>query len=157
MHRSQAVEILVRLLGLNAGRVAALGVRLADAGLLPRAVGRCVPALCTREKVRLVLAAIADNGLGSAPEMVKTFEALETESGTTLGDVLEGVFRGDTDSPGDCAFQLEPASAMLTIGNTTLYFGAKLRADAAVKIIHIPANVMRAIALEVISGKRTTN
>src|ERR1700744_2902786 len=145
--RSTAIDILCRLLNLGVGRVTGLGQRLADAGLLPRAVGRNVPALCSRELCRLAIAAIADNGLGAAPQMVETFENLETENGVTLGGTLESAFRGDI-AVDDIAIQISPAAALINVGGKRLIFGSKLQGGAAVKIIHIPANVMRAIALE---------
>ena len=79
--------------------------------------------------------------------MVETFENLETENGVTLGGTLESAFRGDI-AVDDIAIQISPAAALINVGGKRLIFGSKLQGGAAVKIIHIPANVMRAIALE---------
>lgn len=145
MHRSEAVEILVRRLGLNAGRTAALGQRLAEAGLLPRAVGRNVPSLCSRELARLLLVVIVDDGLGSAAAQTLTFENLQTESGITLGSVMEAVIRGDVEIIGDAAFQIGAQPAAMLQG---IYFGAALNTNGATRITHVPNVVMRAIAFE---------
>ncbi|HEY0220386.1 MAG TPA: hypothetical protein VGC26_11580, partial [Afipia sp.] len=66
MIRSQAVEIIARRLNLNAGRVAALAQRIAEAGLLPKARGRDIPSLGHAHLSKLLLCAIADRGLGEA-------------------------------------------------------------------------------------------
>ena len=146
--RSTAIEILCRRLDTSSGRLTGLAQRIADAGMLPRAVGRDIPNLCSLELARLFLAAVADNGLGRAAATVTEFEALVTENGVTLGDVLSGIFRGDTGQPGDAAFQLEPAAAMLTVGTNALYFGSDLQAGSAVRITHIPSQIMKAITYE---------
>jgi hypothetical protein len=145
MYRSQAVEILVRRLGRNAGRVAALGQRLAESGLLPRAVGRQIPALCSRELARLLLVVLVDVGLGCAPAQTLAFEDLQTDSGIELGSVMESIIRGDVDIIGDAAFQIGSQPAAMLQG---LYFGASLNTSGAVRVIHLPAVVLQAIVRE---------
>jgi hypothetical protein len=149
MHRSEAVEILVRRLNLNAGRTAALGQRLAEAGLLPRAVGRNIPSLCSRELARLLLVVLVDDGLGCAPAQTLAVENLETESGTALGDVLENVIRFDVDIIGDAAFQIGAQPAAMLQG---LYFGAGLDPTGAIRTVHVPGVVLKAIVHE-LNGK----
>ncbi len=60
MVRSTAIEIIARHLHLNAGRLAALAQRAAEAGELPRECGRSVPDLSPAGLGKLLLCAVAD-------------------------------------------------------------------------------------------------
>jgi hypothetical protein len=126
MIRSEAAAIIVRRLNLNAGRVAALAQRVAEAGLLPKANGRDVPDLGALELASLFLAAVADNGLGNAPTTVRSFEALESEGGLLFADFLESLIAGRVNPAGilSLAVQIEPEPAVSVItGATRLQFG----------------------------------
>ncbi len=149
MIRSEAVAIIVRRLGINPGRVAALVQRCADAHLLPKANGRSIPDLGALELARLFLAAVCDNGLGNAAATVTENSALQTERGVNLIDVLEGLFAGRASATAirSAIFQLEPAGAVL-IGSHYLAFGAPLSTAGAVKHVIIPGDSLAAIALE---------
>jgi hypothetical protein len=149
MIRSEAVETIVRRLGLNAGRVAALAQRCADAGLLPRAQGRDVPDLGALELARLLLAATCDCGVGRAAATVTEFSALQTEQGVNLLDVLEGLIAGRiaATSIRSAVFQLKPAGAVL-ISEHHLRFGAAPSTDGAARHVIIPGNALAAITLE---------
>jgi hypothetical protein len=100
MVRSTAIEIIARHLNLNAGRVAALSQRAAEAGELPKACGRSVPDLAPIGLAKLLLCAIADRGLGNAATSVREFAALATEGGAKLIDLLEGFMSGGVSAAG---------------------------------------------------------
>jgi hypothetical protein len=156
MQKSQACDIVARELNRPLSRVEALIQRVSEAGLLPVARGSARPALSSLEKARVLLASACDTGLGNAPHTVMAIENLTTATGVRLGDVLDGVIRGDTDPPGEAAFQLEPPAAMLQIGDTKLYFGANLNPSGAVRTIHIPGVTMQAIIKEFNGKKNST-
>lgn len=149
MIRSEAASIIVRRLGLNAGRVAALAQRVADAGLLPKANGRDIPDLGALELARLFICATADRGLGNAARSLQEFSALQTEQGVNLLDVLEGLFAGRIAATAirSAIFQLQPAAAVL-LGEAHLKFGAAIATDGAPthRIVH--GNTLGCIALE---------
>jgi hypothetical protein len=149
MIRSHAVEIIVRRLNLNAGRVAALSQRVAEAGLLPKANGRDIPDLGALELARLFLAAVVDRGLGSAAKSVTEFSALQTEQGVVLLDVLEGLIAGRIAATGirQAIFQIQPACAVL-IGESHLRFGAEPSTDGAARHVIVPGYTLAAIVLE---------
>jgi hypothetical protein len=144
MIRSQAVEIVSRRLGLNAGRTAALVRRAADGGLLPKANGRDIPDLGSLEVGRLFLACVVDNGLGNAARSVQEFSALHTDHGVNLLDVLDGLIAGriPATSIRSAIFQLRPAGVVL-ISEAHLRFGAPPSTDGAAKPSLCPATLWR--------------
>lgn len=156
MLKSEVCAIVARQLNRPLNRVEALVQRVSEAGLLPMARGSSRPEMCSIELARIIICAVADNGLGNAAATVASFEALTTESGVSLSDVLDGIIRSDTDAPGDMALQLSPAAALLTVGGKQLLFGAGLQAGAAVRIVHVPGSVLQAIVREFNGKKNST-
>jgi hypothetical protein len=77
------------------------------------------------ELARLLIAAIADSGLGNAPATVRAFGALES-NGLLLGDWLESLIAGRVSADGilSIAIQIEPSpAASVVTGSTRLQFG----------------------------------
>lgn len=150
MVRSTAIEIIARHLNLNAGRVSALSQRAAEAGELPKAVGRSVPDLAPIGLAKLLLCAICDRGLGNAATSVREFAALRDDSGATLLDLIEGLMSGVVAASGihSVILQLEPASATIVTSASRLHYGPEREQAAAAHVITVPGTALRAIVNE---------
>ncbi|MDR6304928.1 hypothetical protein GGQ85_002644 [Nitrobacter vulgaris] len=150
MVRSNAIEIIARHLSLNAGRLAALAQRAAEAGELPRACGRAVPDLSPAGLAKLLLCAIADRGLGNAATSVREFAALRNEGGTTLLDLIEGLMSGAVSVAGvhSLIAQLDPAAVTVVTDGGRLSYGPEREQSAASRIITVPGAALRAIIAE---------
>jgi hypothetical protein len=108
MNKSSAARIISRRLNINLGRSNALLVAASGSGVLPKARGRDVPWLSSLELAHVLLACIADGGIGVAGQSVREFAALRRASGA--GDVpMSGVH--------SLIAQLEPAA--ITIGTSS--------------------------------------
>jgi hypothetical protein len=148
MVRSTAIEIIARRLALNAGRVAALAQRAAEAGELPKAVGRSVPDLAPIGLARLLICAICDRGLGNAATSVREFAALATEGGAKLIDLLEGLMSGGVSAAGlhSAIVQVFPEpSVTVVLHDSRLQFGPERSQDGASHTIVIQGDALRAI------------
>jgi hypothetical protein len=135
----------------NAGRVAALSQRAAEAGELPKAVGRSVPDLAPIELARLLICAIAERGLGNAATSVREFVALATESGTKLIDLLEGWTSGSVSTSGfhSLIIQIFPTpSVTVVLHDSRLQFGPDRSHDGASRTIVIQGDALRTIVNE---------
>lgn len=150
MTRSKAIKVIARHLNLNRGRLAALSQRAAEAGELPKAVGRSVPDLSPADMARLLICAIADRGLGGAAASVREFAALRTVSGAVLADLVEGWMSGavPVDGVHSLIIQLEPAAATIVTSASSLRYGAQREQGAAARIVTIPGSAIRAIVAE---------
>jgi hypothetical protein len=151
MRKSEACAIVARRLNLSLSRVEALVQRASEAGLLPMARGSDRPDLGSLELSRLLLAAVADRGLGQAGATVQEFESLCTDNGVALGDVLDGIVSGRVEISGiihqALILQLQPAGATIVSGGVHLRFGAP-HAEGAAKQIVVPGPQLAGIALE---------
>jgi hypothetical protein len=152
MVRSRAIEVLARRLGLNVGRVAALAQRAAEGGALPKASGRDVPELGPLHLARLLLCAIADRGLGSAPQSVAGYSALTAANGAVLIDIVEGWIRGTVpvSGVGHLVIQIEPepAATIISHGGDHLDFGPERSRDAAARTVIVPGQSLSTICHE---------
>jgi hypothetical protein len=151
MVRSTAIEIIARHLAINAGRVAALAQRAAEAGELPRACGRNVPDLAPIGLAKLLLCAIADRGLGNAATSVREYADLTTEGGTKLIDLLEIWMSGGASTPGlhSLIAQIFPEpSVTVVLTDSRLQFGPERTVDGASRTIVVQGDALRAIISE---------
>jgi hypothetical protein len=151
MVRSTAIGIVARHLNLNAGRLAALSQRAAEAGELPKACGRAVPDLAPIGLARLFLCAVADRGLGNAATSVREFSALATESGAKLIDLLEGLMSGGASTSGlhSLIAQIFPEpSVTVVLTDSRLQFGPERTVDGASRTIVVQGDALRAIIQE---------
>jgi len=150
MVRSTAIEIIARHLHLNAGRLAALAQRAAEAGELPKACGRAVPDLAPTGLAKLLLCSICDRGLGNAATSVREFAALRNDGGATLLDLIEGLMSSVVAASGihSVILQLEPASATVVTSASRLHYGAPRDHSTAAPIITVPGDALRAIVSE---------
>jgi hypothetical protein len=152
MVRSEAIEVLSRRLSINPGRLAALAQRVADAGALPKARGRDIPALGPLDLAKLLICAIADRGLGSAPRSVAEYSALTASNGAILIDLVEGWVRGAVPLSGVrhliVQTEPEPAATVISHGGEHLNFGPDRSRDAAARTVIVPGNTLAAIAAE---------
>ena len=137
MNKSDAASILSRRLGLNLGRVNALLVAASDAGVLPKARGRAVPELSSLEMAYIVLAAIADRGIGAAGRSIQEFAALQSAEGFVLADLIEGWVSGRASVAGlhSIIVQLDPAGVGITTAGHYFRFGADTVGGAAKQVV----------------------
>lgn len=105
MRLSEAVQMLSRRLGAKAGRIAAIANRLQHAGSLPLAdAKRTPPSLIEADMALLLLAVLAENGVGTAPARAAEL------ADTGLHDAIAAVLRGQA-QPGDLIVKQGGASA----------------------------------------------
>ncbi|WFT91420.1 hypothetical protein QA633_23950 [Bradyrhizobium barranii] len=125
MRKRRAVQAVARRLGLNVNRVAALVQRVSEAGLLPVTTGSTRPDLSHRQLATLLLAAIADNGLGNAPATVREFAELDA-NGLRFDDWLESLIAGRVNAGPilSVVLQLDPAAVTVLTSATQLDFGS---------------------------------
>lgn len=120
MRLSEAIEMLARRLGLNRGRTATVANRLQHAGRLPLAdAKRTPPELSADDLALLLLAVLAERGVGNAAERAVDYAAM-TGDGYRLHDALAHVLRGSA-QPGDVIFKEGGVSA--TINGAHIVFG----------------------------------
>jgi hypothetical protein len=150
MVRSAAIEIIARRLNLNAGRLAALAQRAAEAGEIPMACGRSVPDLSPVGLGKLLLCAVADRGLGKAAASVREFAALRNEGGSVLIDLLEAWAGGtvSVSSVHSLIVQLRPPGVTVVTRSNSRHYGAPRDHTAAVRIVTVPGDALRAIVAE---------
>ncbi|MET3991616.1 hypothetical protein ABID65_003256 [Bradyrhizobium sp. S3.9.2] len=145
MRKRRATQVVAHRLGLNVNRVAALVQRVSEAGLLPVTTGSTRPDLSHRQLATLLLAAIADNGLGNAPATVREVSAL-TAGNLRLDDWLESLIAGRVAAEPilSVVLQLDPAAVTVLTGATQLEFGQSVRA-ATTRVVAISGEALRAI------------
>lgn len=115
MRLSEAVQLLSRRLGMKAGRVAAIANRLQHAGRLPLAdAKRLPPSLSEADMALLLLAVLAENGVGTAPARADELAA------TGLDDAIVAVLRGQA-QPGDLI--VKQGGASFTINGQHAHYG----------------------------------
>lgn len=101
MRKSQAVDVVATHSGVGRGRISSITQRLSEADILPKASGQNRPNLTHDQMARLLIAVLADNGLGSVERSVRTFACLHSEAlGLSLVDFLAGYLEGATVAPG---------------------------------------------------------
>jgi len=149
MNKSDAARILARRLGLNLGRANALLVAASDAGVLPKARGRDVPSLSSLELARIILAIVADRGIGVAGRSVTEFAGLQTQEGAVLGDLLEGMIAGHVPVGGlqSVIVQLDPPGVTVNTAGAHLRYGAAHAGGAARQVL-VRGDDLAAVILE---------
>ena len=150
MTRSEAIKVIARHLNLNRGRLAALAQRAAEAGELPRAVGRSVPDLAPFGLAKLLICTIADRGLGNAAASVREFAALRSDGGAMLIDLVEGWVSGNVSVAGlhSVILQLDPAAVTVIPDGGRLHYGPPRGGAATSRIVAVPGAAIRAIVQE---------
>lgn len=121
MKLSEAVELLARRLSLKRGRVAAIANRCQHAGLIALAEAKKTPPdLSDDEITMLLLAVLAETGVGSAAERARDYAAMTSADGYRLRETLLSVVRGQA-QPGDFIFREGGAHA--TVNGSYNVFG----------------------------------
>ncbi|MGY3117919.1 hypothetical protein ACVWXQ_001856 [Bradyrhizobium sp. S3.14.4] len=145
MRKRRATQVVARRLGLNFNRVAALVQRASEGGLLPVACGSDRPHLTNMEMGRLLIVAIADNGLGNVPATVREFSALES-NGLRFDDWLEGCVAGRVRLDGllSVIFQPDPAAVTVLTSARQLDFGSPAPTPTT-RVVAISGEALRAI------------
>lgn len=101
MRKSHAVDVIATHCGVAHGRLSSIAQRLSDAGVLPKASGQNRPNLTHDQMARLLIAVLADNGLGNVERSVTVFAGLHSEAlSLSLVDFLAGYLEGATVAPG---------------------------------------------------------
>lgn len=101
MRKSRAAEVIASQTGVAIGRIQSIAQRLSDAGILPKASGQNRPNLTHDQMARLLIAVLADNGLGNVERSVTVFASVHSEAlGLSLVDFLSGYLEGATVTPG---------------------------------------------------------
>jgi hypothetical protein len=147
MNKSEVAATLSRRLGLNRGRVNALLVAASDAGLLPKARGRDVPALSHAATAHAILAAICDRGIGVAGQSAREFGALQSTEGLVLVDLVEAWISGRASVAGlqSIVVQLDPPGVSVSTGAHHFRFGAESVGGAAKQVVIRGADLAAAI------------
>jgi hypothetical protein len=147
MTKSEAARIISRRLNINAGRASALLVSASDAGVLPKGSGRSHPDLSSLELAHLLLATIADRGIGVAGQSVREFAGLQSAEGLVLADLLEAWVSGRASVSGlqNLIVQLEPAGVSAMTAGAHLRFGADHAGGAAKQVVIRGADMAAAI------------
>ncbi|MCR5941860.1 hypothetical protein FG152_13650 [Ochrobactrum sp. XJ1] len=149
MRKSAVQELLARRLRIAPGRIQAISERLASAGLVSNAEGsrRYPPDLSEPEIVTLVLAVIADSGLGSVKATVDTFSNL-TSAGIAFGHVLQRVLFGRPVDIAHVIVRQDPAGVSAVLNGNHAVYGAEAPEKAATNARIIPGDALIAIAAE---------
>lgn len=102
------------------------------------------------ELAYVLLACIADRGIGVAGQSVREFAALRSASGAILSDVLEGWMAGTVSMSGlhSAIIQLDPASVSLITDCGRLSYGPEREQAAAAHVVTVPGTALRAIVSE---------
>lgn len=137
MLKSDATAIFTRRLGIPAGRAHHLVQRVSEAGLLPTTRGGERVHLSPLDLAHLLLAVVADRGLGSAPQSVREFAALQSSEGLVLVDLIEAWISGRASVAAlqSVVVQLEPAGVSVTTAGTHFRFGADHAGGAAKQVV----------------------
>lgn len=103
------------------------------------------------DMARLIICAIADRGLGSAPQSVAAYSNLSASNGAVLIDLLEGWFSGAVPCAVRAAiFQIspEPAVTLIAADGNHHNFGPDRSRDATARNVIVSGDALYAIALE---------
>lgn len=149
MRKSAVQELLARRLRIAPGRIQAISERLASAGLISNAEGsrRYPPDLSEPEIITLILAVIADNGLGSVRATVDTFSTL-TSASIPFGHVLQRVLFGRPVDIAHVIVRHDPPGVSVVIDGNHAVYGAEAPEKAATTARIIPGDALIAIAAE---------
>jgi hypothetical protein len=147
MLKSDATAIFTRRLGIPAGRAHHLVQRVSEAGLLPTTRGGERVHLSPLDLAHLLLAVVADRGLGSASQSVCEFAALQTTDGLVLADLLEAMIAGRANVSGlqSVVLQLDPPGVSVSTAAHHFRFGADHAGGAAKQIVIRGADLAAAI------------
>ncbi|QND51526.1 hypothetical protein HB779_06135 [Phyllobacterium sp. 628] len=150
MRKSQVAEVLSRRLNIPAGRVDGLIMRLSDAGMIPKAEGarRYPPEVDEADILKMVLAVIADRGLGNVKESVEQYWQLSNEHGRRFGHLLNEILFGPPSDVGHVILRHDPVGVSLTLNGQHTVFGAEAPVKTAAKASIVPGYALTAIAAE---------
>lgn len=121
MRLSEAVQLLARRLGVKPSRVSIIANRLQHAGRLPLAdAKRTPPELSPDEFALLLIAVLAETGIGSAAERAVDYADMSSPEGFRLHSAIAAVIRGQT-QPGDLIVRKGGVTG--TVGGLHTIFG----------------------------------
>jgi hypothetical protein len=156
MRKSECVNLLARRLGVRATRLTNLVQRLAEADLLPTASGPPYPDLSSVEIARVLIVAVADEGLGAASATVAKYGGLLGPGATleqTLGHALS---RPDSLAPASSGLEIhtgdKPYAVFTSVsadGARTLVFGEMPAEEGVERLVNISGTALFAIASEI--------
>ena len=149
MRLHEVVQLLARRLALRPGRVQTIAGRLQEAGLLSKTEGsrRFPPDVAEPEAVTLIIAALAEDGIGTAPQAVATFSALTDPEGRRLDHVVSSILYGPPRDVRHLVVRQAPPGASLVIDGTHKVFGAD-PPEGATKARAVSGHALTAIGAE---------
>ncbi|MCP2154925.1 UNVERIFIED_ORG: hypothetical protein J2S29_001259 [Rhizobium sp. SLBN-170] len=131
MRKAAACFAISKTLGIGLGRVTSLAQRAADAGVLPKAVGRTYPPLSADQMARLLIAVLADNGLGSVGESVDKFARIHSPAlCMSLVEAIAAAFDGGRTNP------FAPVIKSIVLRNDLENPGVDILADVCGQGVH---------------------
>jgi len=131
VRKAAACLAISKYLGIGLGRVTSLAQRASDAGVLPKAVGRAYPPLTADQMAQLLIAILADNGLGSVGQSVETFSRIHSSDlSMNLLEAIAAAFDGGQTIP------FAPVIRSLVLRNDLANPGADLLVDVDGNGIH---------------------
>lgn len=121
MRLSEAVQLLARRLGGKPSRVSIIANRLQHAGRLPLAdAKRTPPELSPDEFALLLIAVLAETGIGNAAERAVEYADVSSQEGFRLHDAVAAIIRGEA-QPGDLI--VREGGVTGTVGGVHTTFG----------------------------------
>lgn len=139
MRKAAACLALSKTLGIGLGRVTSLAQRASDAGVLPKAVGRTYPPLSADQMARLLIAVLADNGLGTVSESVDKFARIHSPAlCMSLVEAIAAAFDGGRTNP------FAPVIKSIVLRNDLKNPGVDILADVGGHGVHAVFGAMQA-------------
>jgi hypothetical protein len=157
MRKSRIVDLLSRRLGVRETRLTNLVQRLAEAGLLPTAKGPPYPDLSPVEIARMLIVAVADEGLGAASATVAKYGGL-LGPGASLEEVLaHALSRPESLAPFSSSLEIhtddtKPYAVLTTVtadGARSLVFGEMPDVETVDRTVLISGAALFAIPSEI--------
>lgn len=131
MRKAAACLAISRCLGIGLGRVTSIAQSASDAGVLPKAVGRCYPELDQSQMALLLIGVLADNGLGSVGESVERFSRIYSPTlCMSLVETIAAAFDGGRTIP------LAPVVKSMVLRNDLENPGVDILADVGGQGVH---------------------
>jgi len=156
MRKSQVVDLLARRLGVRATRLTSLTQRLADAGLVHVSSGPPYADVTPTEVARILLVAVADEGLAAAPATVERYGQLRGRSSTLEAALAHALARPEALPPARSGLELhvgdQPYAVLTTVsadGALSNVFGDLPAVETVDRIVTVSGGALFAIAQEI--------
>jgi hypothetical protein len=160
MRKSQLAETLARRLGIRLGRINSLTQCASEADLLPTSCGPPYPELTPIEIARMLLIAVADEGLGCVPRTINKYGGLKcaeinSSLEATLGHTLTRPERLPASHSGLIIHTSDAPSALLTVATPdgvreyTFASNETVQTEGVERTVRVSGVALFAIAAEI--------